>query len=66
MVTRLLNTLCVQICSSSNHVLRGVLFFSHFMAMVSALLYRFKDLVAEALKKLEAIKEERVKKVSHL
>ena len=35
------------------------------MAMVSALLYRFKDLVAEALKKLETIKEERVKKVSH-
>ena len=34
------------------------------MTTVSAPLYRFKDLVAEALKKLEAIKEERVKKVS--
>ena len=57
--------LCTNLQQFKSLVLRGVFFFfSHFMAMVSALLYRFKDLVAEALKKLEAIKEERVKKVS--
>ena len=35
------------------------------MTTVSVPLYRFKDLVSEAMKKLEAIKEERVKKVSY-
>ena len=80
MGTQLLNTFCAKVDSSLVEeqlwlngwgnlyinrllVLRGVLIQSSH-DWVSAPLYRFKDLVAEALKKLKAIKEERVKKVS--